>query len=437
MSINSTNNIVMKQKLALLTALLIAPLASLHSADASAPMKPNIIFIMADDLGYGDVSIYGSTIQTPNIDQLAKDGLKFTDFHSNGPNCSPTRCAFMTGRYQNRAGIASLVGANTGLAQDEFTLAEAMKSAGYATAMFGKWHLGELPKFNPTMQGFDEFKGHLTGRINYFTHCAAGGDNQPDWWNGCEPLVEEGCSTTLIANHSIDFIRRSKSEPFFLYVAFNAPHTPILDPETGEKSKTAETYGKVVQDMDRNIGRIIATLKELGLNENTLVFFCSDNGAPHVAGASNGKLNGFKGSFWEGGHRVPGIAWWPGRIAAGKSTDQTAMIMDLMPTFMELAGTKLPPANRLDGVSLAALLLNNQPLAPRNLFWCAGSKTAMRNGPWKLLVEKKEIHLFDLNKDLFEKYDLAAQRPERVQSMKAELIRWVAEVEAGKVVKKW
>ena len=188
--------------------------------------------------------------------------------------------------------------------------------------------------------------------------------------------------------------------------------------------------------MDRNIGRIIATLKELGLNENTLVFFCSDNGAPHVAGASNGKLNGFKGSFWEGGHRVPGIAWCPGRIAAGKSTDQTAMIMDFMPTFMELAGAKLPPANRLDGVSLAALLLNNQPLAPRSLFWCAGSKTAMRNGPWKLLVEKKEIHLFYLNKDLFERNDLAAQQPERVQSMKAELMRWVAEVEAGEVAGK-
>jgi arylsulfatase A-like enzyme len=318
------------------------------------------------------------------------------------------------------------------MAQDEFTIAEAVTSEGYATAVFGKWHLGEQPEFNPTRQGFAEFKGHLTGRIDYFTHRAAGGDHKLDWWNGCDSLEEEGCSTSLIADHAIDFIRRSKSRPFLLYVAFNAPHTPIQDPETGEKSKTAEAYGKVVQDLDRNTGRIVATLKELGLQEDTLVFFCSDNGAPDVAGASNKPLNGLKGSFWEGGHRVPGIAWWPGRIPAGRSTDQVAMTMDLMPTCMDLAGAKLPPGLMLDGASLVPLLLKDQPLPPRKLFWAKGPMAAMRDGPWKLLADRNKVYLFNLHDDLAEEHDLAAQQPERVRTMQAEIDLWAKKIGAGK-----
>lgn len=398
----------------------------------TAQAQPNFVILLADDLGYGDVSCYGGSIQTPNIDRLARDGLKFTDLHSNGPVCSPTRCALLTGRYQNRAGIPALVGGDRGLAPDEFTIAEAMKSAGYTTAMFGKWHLGELPKYNPVNQGFDEYKGHLTGRINYFTHQAAGKPHEPDWWNGVEPLEEEGCSTTLIGDHSVDFIRRCRSKPFFLYVAFNAPHTPIQDPETGEASKTPEAYAKVVQDMDRNVGRIVTTLEELGLGENTLVFFCSDNGAHEIAGASNKPLNGWKGSFWEGGHRVPGIAHWPGHIPGGRSTDQTAMTMDIMPTCMELAGVKPEPEHTFDGVSLVSLLRDHQPLAPRKLFWNKGASWAMRDGPWKLLKENKEPQLFNLDVDLSEKNNVAMQHPERVQSMMAEIDLWMKQVGAGR-----
>lgn len=425
----------MKRELLLLMgcAALTLALSAIGIQTAFAQAKPNFVIIVADDLGYGDASCYGSAIQTPHIDQLAKEGLKFTDFHSNGPNCSSTRCALMTGRYQQRAGIDGLVGVETGMDQEEFTIAEAMKSAGYTTALFGKWHLGEQPEFNPTTQGFDEFKGHLTGRIDYFTHHAAGGDHEPDWWNGLEALAEEGCSTTLIADHSIDFIRRSATKPFFLCVSFNAPHTPIQDPATGDKLKTAEGYTKVVQDMDRNVGRLAATLKELGIEGNTLVFFCSDNGASKIpAGASNGPLNGWKGTLWEGGHRVPAIAWWPGRIPGGRITDQTALTMDIMPTCMELAGATLAPERALDGVSLLSLLFKDAPLPSRKLYWRKGSMTSMRHGPWKLLLERGSVYLFDLDDDLSEKTNLAAQQPERVNAMQAEIGSWAKEI--GNVV---
>jgi arylsulfatase A-like enzyme len=421
----------MKHTLLTLTALLLAPLAALHAANAPKPIaRPNLVIILADDLGYGDVGCYGSWIQTPNLDQLAREGTKFTDFHANGPVCSPTRCALVTGRYQQRAGIGGIVNwaGDGGLKKSEFTFADALKPVGYATAVFGKWHLGGKPECNPVSHGFDEFRGLLGGRFDYFTHTDSEG---PDWWDGLKPVVEKGYSTTLITDHAVDFIQRSKSKPFCLYVAFNAVHTPIQDPETGTNGKTADIFGKMVQAMDKGVGRVIAALKENGLAENTFVFFFSDNGGHEgIEGSSNQPLRGFKGSFWEGGHREPGIAWWPGHIPAGKVTGQTAMSMDLMPTLLELAGAKLPLDRKLDGVSLAALLLHDQPLAPRKLFWNKGADSAMRDGPWKLLIEKGAVHLFNLDNDLSEKNDLATQQPERVQTMRADIDAWAKEVGA-------
>jgi arylsulfatase A-like enzyme len=419
----------MQHSLTLFTALLLAPLAALHAASD----KPNIVLIVADDLGYGDVACYGSSIPTPNIDRLAREGTRFTDFHSNGSVCSPTRCALMTGRYQQRAGIAGLVRGDNGMSPDEFTIAEAMKSSGYVTAMFGKWHLGELPNFNPVKQGFDEYKGSLGGRIDYFTHQAAGKPHHLDWWNGVDSLEEKGYSTTLIADHSVAFIQRSKSKPFFLYVAFNAPHTPLESPGVPD-GKGPDAYRKVVEWMDKETGRIVAAIQEEGLADNTFVFFFSDNGGHEgIPGCSNKPLRGFKGSFWEGGHREPAIARWPGRIPVGKVTDQTAMGMDLMPTVMELAGATLPANRKLDGISLASLLSRGQPLPQRKLFWAQGKNWAMRDGPWKLLHDQDTVYLFDLSQDLGEQNDLSARFPERVKKMSDEVQAWAADVDARRI----
>jgi arylsulfatase A-like enzyme len=318
------------------------------------------------------------------------------------------------------------------MSPNEFTIAEAMKSAGYATGMFGKWHLGETPEFNPVKQGFDEFKGQLGGRIDYFTHHAAGKAGQLDWWKGLEPLAEEGYSTTLIADHSIDFIKRSKAGPFFLYVAFNAPHTPLQVPG-GPDEKDPAAYRKVVEWMDKEAGRVVAALNAEGLTDNTFVFFLSDNGGHEgIAGCSNKPLRGFKGSFWEGGHREPAIARWPGHVPAGKVTDQTAMGMDLMPTVMEIAGATLPADRKLDGITLAPLLLRGEPLPPRKLFWAQGRDWAVRDGPWKLLNEGGAARLFDLGKDLGEQHDLSAQFPERVTTMRGDHEAWIKDVGAGR-----
>lgn len=406
---------------------------------AEPPSKPNIVILLADDLGYGDLSCNGSWIQTPNIDQLAAKGLRFTDFHSNGALCSPSRCALMTGRYQQRAGLSGLVSRKKedGLKKEEYTLADAMRSAGYATALFGKWHLGGLPEYNPINHGFDEYIGLLGGRIDYFTHNDADGNTELDWQNGLKPLEEKGYSTTLIGDHSVDFIRRNSTKPFCLYVAFNGVHTPIQEPETGEISKSAETYGRMVQSVDQNIGRIIAALEENGLSDKTLVFFTSDNGGHEgIAGSSNKPLSGFKGTLWEGGHRVAGIAKWRGHIPAGGTTGETAMLIDLLPTALELTGTALPPERKVDGVSLVSLLTQNKPLPPRPLFWFHANSWAMRDGPWKLMTDGLETHLFNLEADLAEKNDLAKQQPERVQTMRAALEAWYQEVAGRKIIGK-
>jgi arylsulfatase A-like enzyme len=298
--------------------------------------------------------------------------------------------------------------------------------------MFGKWHLGETSEFNPVKQGFDEFKGQLGGRIDYFTHRAAGKAGHLDWWTGVEPLEEAGYSTTLIADHSVDFIKRSKSKPFFLYVAFNAPHTPLQFPGATDE-RDPEAYHKVVEWMDKETGRILAALREAGLEKDTFVFFFSDNGGHEVQGCSNKPLRGFKGSFWEGGHRVPAIARWLGHVPAGKVTAQTAMSMDLMPTVMELAATTLPTDRKLDGISLASLLLHDAPLPARKLCWAQGRDWAVRDGAWKLLYDQGVTRLFDLSQDLGEQHDLSSQFPERVKAIRADYQAWAKEVGTGRV----
>ena len=419
-------------------------------ARSRAVGKPNIILIMADDLGYGDIGCYGSTkIKTPNIDALAGGGMKFTDYHSNCPVCSPTRAALLTGRYQQRSGIEGVVYAKgptrqTGLALEETTFAEVLKKRGYATALFGKWHLGYNVEFNPVRQGFDEFRGYVSGNVDFHSHIDGAGFD--DWWKNLEKIPEEGYTTDLITRHGVDFIERHKDEPFCLYLPHEAPHSPyqgrndpperLPDGKKGRKAKGPEitrAYKEMVEVMDEGIGRIVETVRRLGLERKTFIFFCSDNGATRQG--SNGALSGYKGSLWEGGHRVPAVAYWPGRIRPGTTTGQTVLGMDLYATMVSIAGAKLPAGLRLDGVDLLGVLTEHEKLPQRTLFWRYRKERAVRRGPWKLLVRDNETTLYNLDEDPGEKNDLVRTKPRMLKRLEDELAAWEREVSAGVILR--
>jgi len=407
--------------------------------------KPNIILIMADDLGYGDVGCYGNTtITTPNIDTLARAGIRFTDFHSNGAVCSPTRAALLTGRYQQRCGIDGVFTArghrHTGMPLEEVTFAEVLKAGGYTTALFGKWHLGYPVKFNPTKQGFDVFRGYVSGNVDYHSHIDQQGYN--DWWGNCDPVPEKGYVTDLITKHGVRFIEQNKNRPFCLYLAHESPHYPYQGredkaerrpgnpgPALGGRTDRGGAYKEMIEAMDEGIGRIISTVKRLGLERSTFIFFCSDNGAASVG--SNSPLRGQKGTLWEGGHRVPAIAYWPGKIKPSTVTHETAMTMDLFPTVTAIGGRKLAPGLKIDGVNLFPLLLDGKKLLERTLFWRYRGQKAVRKGPWKLLVRGDKQELYNLADDFAETKNLAKVERERVKALRKELSDWEKEVSAG------
>ena len=415
--------------------------------DAVSAPPPNFVVIMADDMGYGDSSVYDGWVKTPQLERMAEEGLLFTDFHSSGVVCSPTRAGLLTGRYQWRAGIGpGVVNADPGkavhyhgLQPEEITFAELLKEAGYTTGIFGKWHLGYQKKYNPIHQGFDEFIGFVSGNIDYVSHY----DRMEiyDWWHGLEKVKEEGYLTELLTDHAVRFIQEHASSPFCLYLPHGAVHSPIQapgdPPVRGPNAKKPgykqpgrsrrETAREMVKALDRSVGRVLDALEAQGLAERTLVFFFSDNGnAGHL---ESGPLRGSKGNVWEGGHRVPAIAWWPGKIPAGERTDALTISLDLMPTMLDLADVS-PSENRLlDGASLADLLLEGKPLGRRELFW---EGEAMREGPWKLVLEAPGLTdppgLFHLGKDLAERNNVAAAHPERVKRMKKAIKAWREEM---------
>lgn len=404
--------------------------------------KPNIILIMADDLGYGDLSCYGNKhFSTPNIDALADAGIRFTDFHSNGPVCSPTRAALLTGRYQQRCGIDRVVTAanhrHTGMALEETTIAEILRSAGYKTALFGKWHLGYDVKFNPARQGFDEFIGYVSGNVDYHSHVDQTG--YEDWWKNEKLTPEKGYTTDLVTEHGIRFIEANKNRPFFLYLPHEAPHYPYQGrgdkadrtiggkfPVPGSRKDIPGAYKEMVQAMDEGVGRIVQTVKQLGIEQDTFIFFCSDNGANKRG--SNAPLNGHKGTLWEGGHRVPAIAVWSGKIEPATETDQTAMTMDLFATIASIAELSLPGGLKLDGLDLKNVLTANIKLPERTLFWRYGKQKAVRKGDWKLLIQREDVRLYNLTNDLAEQNNVASQYPNIEKSLQAELDIWENQV---------
>lgn len=410
-----------------------------------AVAKPNLVIILADDMGYGDASCYGGAITTPNLDRMASEGLRFTDFHSSGSVCSPTRAGLMTGRYQQRAGIPGVINADPEVPahhhgldpEKEVTFSELLNDAGYATAIFGKWHLGYTKNFNPMHHGFDRFRGFVSGNIDYHSHY----DRMEvyDWWDGLSLIKEEGYSTHLITRHALNFIEENKDRPFCLYVAHEAVHSPWQGPGDppqrgpdkkpvkSEKGSKERAFSETLIEMDKGVGEILDELKTLELAENTFVFFLSDNGP---AGGSAGPLRGRKGSLWEGGHRVPAIAWWPGKIPAGETSDQLAISLDLMPTMLAMAGINAPEGLAFDGVDLTPVLTGGDSIPGRKLFW---NGRAMRDGAWKLIrsgkgTEKGSVGLYNVSQDIGEQNNLAQQYPERVTDMLDAVEAWKVDV---------
>ena len=431
---------------------LLSILASLCLAStASAQFRPNIVLIMADDLGYGDISCYGSeTIKTPHIDALAANGIRFTDYHSNGAVCSPTRAALMTGRYPQRTGVEGVITAarhrEVGLALEEVTIAEVLKDAGYATAMFGKWHLGyDIKKFGPLRQGFETFEGFVSGNVDYFNKIDQEGHK--DWYIGDELKHVEGYVTDLINDRGVDWIGRhvkqNKDKPFFLYLAHGAPHYPLQGPndkgfrEVGKKIREMPkdkkaTYKAMIESMDAGIGRVVAALKEHGVNKQTVVIFCSDNGPALRYGGSAGPLRGQKGQVYEGGHRVPMVMCFPGRGDKPMDIDIPVIGMDLLPMFAAMTQAPMPEGLVLDGVDINQYKQSDPAAYERPLHWVHGSQHAMRKGHWKLVMQgDKKPELYNLKSDLGERQDLAGQYPDRVKQMVEAHEAWLNEMRQG------
>jgi arylsulfatase A-like enzyme len=416
--------------------------AGFVTCTAESPAKPNIILIMADDLGYGDIGCYGNnTIKTPVLDQMAAEGMKFTSYYSNGAVCTPTRAALMTGNYQQRAGLEGVIYAamdkrdEGGLSQEEITMGEIFQENGYKTGIFRKWHLGYDVKYNPVFHGFDEFYGYVSGNVDYISH--RDGIGLHDWRHNTDTIHEEGYVTDLITDKALAFMETNKNNPFLLYLPHEAPHYPFQGrndkadrlpgqtfPPMGSRPDKENAYKEMIEVMDENIGRVFKKLEELQLDDNTFVFFCSDNGALEVG--SNGKLKGFKTSLWEGGIRVPAIAWYPGKIQAGTISNSNIISMDILPTFLSLTGIKTDL--QFDGEYFSNVLSNNEEMPERPLFWRYRNQWAVRKGEWKYLKIKNEEYLFNFKNDISETTDVKNKFPEIFQALKQDLHNWEIEM---------
>ena len=389
-----------------IAAICLATVATLVAASAflngqsSQPNRPNIVVIVSDDMGYADIGIHGSRdIPTPHIDAMAKSGTRFTDAYVTGPYCSPTRAGFLTGRYPQRFGHEFNLepgprSENLGLPLSERTLADRLKGAGYRTALFGKWHLGYGDAYHPQSRGFDEFFGFIAGQHSYVQVGAPDGTPILDGRKVAAPFEY---LTDTLADRAADFVQKNRDRPFFLYLAFNAVHTPLqaspkyLSRFAGIADERRRTYAAMLSAMDDGIGRTMAALKEAGVLENTLVIFFNDNGGPTMAGttingSSNAPLRGSKRQTWEGGIRVPFIVQWTGRLPAGRVDRRPIIQLDVMPTALAAAGVAVPADWKLDGVNLLPFLSGQNPARPHDaLFWRLGDQMAIRMGDWKLV----------------------------------------------------
>lgn len=408
------HHLALRPAILLLLSLSLLPLSAPAQNEPTSPPKPNLILILCDDLGHGDLACYGNpTHKTPHLDRLATEGVRFTNFYAAGAQCSPSRAGMLTGRYPIRFGLtfSLMTNAGAGIPNSEILLPQLLQKQGYATMLAGKWHLGDLPQYHPLKHGFDHFQGLLRGH-----------DTDPrQFWQDNQIIDKEAPLDTLINRYTkaaTDFIaaQSKKKQPFFLMLAHTSPHTPL----TG-------TYAQAVEEIDASVGAIRTALKQGGIEDNTLIFFSSDNGpAPTEAGkpgGSAGPLRAGKFSTYEGGIRVPAIAWYPSKIKP-KTEPQPAILLDCFPTFLTLAGAKLPN-KPIDGKDLTPLLLENKPREGADLyFYLADRLEAHRSGNWKLKLPDRITappELYDLQNDPAESKDLAKNHPDIVKRLREQM----------------
>jgi arylsulfatase A len=416
------------------SAVIFISLLILH-LPARADNAPNIIVVVADDLGYGDIGPNGQTlISTPFIDKMAEQGVQLTNFYASAPNCTPSRAGLMTGRYAIRMGLAAkvlFVNDKHGLPAEELTIPEILKDAGYTTAMIGKWHLGHMPEYWPTLHGFDSFYG--LPYSNNQTPLALYRNDQV-----VEEPVEQSTLTLRYIEEAVKFIEQQDNNPFFLYIAHTAPHVPLHVSGEFEGRSMAGLYGDVVEELDWSMGELFAALKKLNLDENTLVIFTSDNG-PYPLG-SPGDLRGGKGTAWDGGFKVPFIARWPGKIPAGKSSAGIAMNIDLLPTLATLSSAILTADHLLDGQNIWPLLQGENRSAHEKLYFFYDEKiSAVRTQNFKMLLAAPYTgkrrwfpgynlnYLFDMRVDPQEQYSMTEHYPEVWNEMQKYLATGQAE----------
>jgi arylsulfatase A-like enzyme len=407
-------------------------------------MKPNFVFILADDLGYADLGCYGGRSNcSPVLDRMAREGLRFTDGYANSSVCSPTRFALATGRWQHRlrGGADEPLSSRArgheqlGLPPSHPTLASLLRDAGYATALIGKWHLGFAPHFGPLKSGYQEFFGPMSGAVDYFRHCDSAGTH--DLYENEAEVRCEGYLTDLITEKAISFIRKQRNSPFLLSLHYTAPHWPWERREDAAESRRLEKlyhfdggsvaiYREMIRQMDEGIGRVLETLRSAQLDSNTLVVFTSDNGGERFS--DSWPLTGKKMDLLEGGIRVPYIARWPGRVPAGSESAQLAITMDWVATFLEAAGVTPHHDYPLDGISLLRCLEKPESTVERDLFWRMKfrDQKAMRAGAWKWLSIEGHEYLFDLAKDQRERANLARRFPEKFSELRNRYRDWEA-----------
>jgi arylsulfatase A-like enzyme len=413
-----------------------------HLFGQRASAAPNIIFIMADDLGYADVSCYGRPdINTPNIDGLAAKGVRFLQAYANSAVCSATRTALITGRYQYRLPLGleePLTGRPVGLPPDHPTLPSLLKKGGYSTTLVGKWHLGALPKFGPLQSGYDHFYGFRGGALDYYTHA----NQKDDLWNDDVQLHQMGYLTDMFGSRAVDAVNEyAKSvQPFLISLHFNAPHWPWEAPGDEAESNrlrsasnlfdfdggTQKTYQRMIEEMDRQIGRVLEALHKNSLAENTIVIFTSDNGGERFA--DTWPFTGRKTELLEGGLRIPAIISWPARIPQGQSTEQVAITMDWMPTLLAAAGVPTDPAFPPDGINLLPMLTQNAAAVERKLFWRykANAQRAARDGDYKYLKILDNTFLFNIVEDPMERANLKERHKDFYTRIVAEWHEWNA-----------
>ena len=464
----------------------IAGAAIAPSLTLAQPRRPNILFILADDLGYGDLSCYGRPdYQTPNLDHLATQGVRFLNAYSASPVCTPTRCAFITGRYpaRTRVGLEEPLTERSdlgdkvktlGLPPEHPTIASLLKQSGYETALIGKWHLGYLPNFGPIQSGFEEFFGIMSGAADFFTHKDMAGDL--DLFEGKVPVERIGYTTNMLTERAVDYITkrrrgrgglRGSARPFYLSLHYTAPHWPWEGPHDRSVSRalgggydgftaggSLKTYATMMKSLDDGIGKVLKALTQAGLDRDTLVIFTSDNGGERFS--YNWPFTGQKFSLWEGGIRVPAIVRWPGVVPAGKvgtSTRQAAITMDWTATMLAAGNTKPDPAYPLDGIDLMPIIRNPristpnthhpslssghapaphtqhpEPSADRTLFWRTSIQDAVLKGHWKYLKDGPKEYLFDLSVDQREQANFREENPTMFTQLRREFEKWQSTV---------